>query len=102
MVVLKKQFLITRVKVVSHSVCPLQRSTTSNDFVHCLLHELHLDPGQLRRDLHLLHLLLGLGVELCREFSRLLVVRPAVVILRRYEMRCIVQIDGLVKKRTWR
>lgn len=46
----------------------------------------HLDPGKGRRYLHVFHLLLSLGVEVQREFSGLLVISPAVVVLRRRGM----------------
>jgi hypothetical protein len=41
----------------------------------------HLNPRERRRDLHVLHLLLRLCVEIQRELSGLLVICPAIVVL---------------------
>ena len=81
LVVLKELLLVALREVVRHRVRPLERHAALEDDVDRLLHELDLDPGQLRRDLHLLHLLLRLGVQLHRQLRGLLVVCPAVVVL---------------------
>lgn len=81
LVVLEELLLVPEREVVRHCVRPLERHAALVHDVERLLHELHLDPGQLGRDLHLLHLLLRLRVELHGQLRRLLVVRPAVVVL---------------------
>ena len=74
--------VLVRTKVVTHRVRPLERHSALDHLVHRLLCELDLDPSELGRLLHLLHLLLRLGVQVEREASRLLVVGPSVVVLR--------------------
>ena len=73
--------MVALVEVVRHRVRPLERRAALLHLVDGLLHELHLDPRQVRRHLHLLHLLLRLHVQLDRQLRGLLVVRPAVVVL---------------------
>ena len=81
LVILKQIFFIPLGKIISHSIRPLQRRPAFIHFLHCLFHELHFDPCQRRCYLHLFHLLLGFGVEVEREFGRLFVVSPTVVVL---------------------
>lgn len=64
-----------------HRVRPLERDPGSGEGVDGLFGELDLDPGEIRRELHLLHLLLRLGVEVPLQFGRELVVGPTVVVL---------------------
>ena len=60
LIVFEELLLVAQGKIVRHRVCPLERHTTPEDDVDGLLHELDLNPGELGRDLHLLHLLLRL------------------------------------------
>jgi hypothetical protein len=66
-----------------HRVCPFERAPGDGEHLDRLLGKLDLDPRQVRDELHLLHLLLGLGVELAVELGRELVVCPPVIVLRR-------------------
>jgi len=81
LIILKQLLLIPLLQIIRHRIRPFERHPALLNLIHRLLHELHLDPRQLGRDLHLLHLLLGLGVELEGELGGLLVVRPAVVVV---------------------
>ena len=99
LVVLEQLLLVAGLEVVSHGICPLECHTTFEDLVDGLLHELHLDPGKIRGHLHLLHLPLGLGVQLDGELRRLFVVGPTVVVLGRRQ-RC--GLSGNSGARTWR
>lgn len=82
LVVLKYLLLIPFLQVISHSVRPLQGHPTPENLVHGLLHELNLDPRQSRRELHFFHFLLGLGIQVHGQLSRLLVICPSVVVLK--------------------
>ena len=82
LIILKQLLLVVLLQIICHRVRPLEGHAALEHLVYGLLHELHLDPRELARDLHLLHLLLRLGVELDGELGGLLVVGPAVVVLR--------------------
>ena len=81
LVVLEQVLLVPAVEVVCHSVRPLERHAALVHLLDSLLHELDLDPSQLRGDPHLLHLLLRLRIKIECELSRLLVICPTVVVL---------------------
>lgn len=87
LVVLEHLFVVALLKVVGHGVCPLERHAALDDLIDSLARELNFNPCQVRGDLHLLHLLLGLGVQIEREAGRLLVVRPAIVVLNAHMTR---------------
>ena len=85
LVVFKHCFLIAVLEIICHRVRPFEGRTAILDNVDSLLHELDLDPSQVRRKLHLLHLLFCLHIELDRQLCRLLMICPAIVVLGRKE-----------------
>ena len=81
LVIFEQLLLIAGLQVVCHSVSPHKCCSALDHFVYSFLHELDLDPRELRRNLHLLHLLLCLRVQLDRELLGLLVIGPTIVVL---------------------
>ena len=84
LIVLEEFLLVALVQIVRHSVRPLQRRAAPLDLLYSLARKLYFDPSEVRGDLHLLHLLLGLRVQLHGQLRRLLVIRPPVVILWKF------------------
>jgi hypothetical protein len=64
LIILKHCFLIAILEIIRHRIRPFEGCTAILDNVDSLLHELDFDPSQVRRKLHLLHLLLCLHIEL--------------------------------------
>lgn len=62
LIILKELLLVALLEVVCHCVRPFKCHAALLNFVDSLLHKLDLDPRQIRGDLHLFHLLLGLVV----------------------------------------
>ena len=87
LVVLEELRHVVALEVEGHAVRPLERGAARRECVDGLAQELHLDPRQLRRELHLLHLLLRACVEVAVEARRLLVVCVAVEVLRREDQQ---------------
>ena len=79
LIVLEQLALIILLEVIREHVGEHEGSATLAQDVHCLLEELHLDPGHVVL-LHLLHLVLDHLIELVLELERLEVVHVAVAV----------------------
>jgi hypothetical protein len=61
-----------------HAVRPLEGDSGSCRYIDCLFGELHFDPREVARVLHLFHLLLRVLVKLGIEFGGVVMVGPSI------------------------